>query len=179
MSEPVGPPPIPATEAEAKVLASAVRMRILRLCLHEPRTNRQLADALQMNPATVLHHVRRLVDAGFLLVQDAREGARGSREIPYQATRKSWRLSTPGVSSLLIDLLVQESARVPVDQINSSRLGIKLKAADLEVVAERLHAVLREISVLPSDPDGEEWSIFFAMHPDPDNASVPKSPSPS
>lgn len=178
MSEPVRPPPTHATEHEAKVLASAVRMRILRLCLHEPRTNRQLADALQMNPATALHHVRRLVDAGFLSAQDAREGARGSREIPYQATRKSWRLSSPGVSSLLIDLFVQEAARVPVEQINSSRLGVKLKPADLEAAAERLHAVLREISALPSDPDGEEWSIFFAMHPDPDNALVPKSGGP-
>src|SRR5262245_15016140 len=65
-------------------------MRILRLCLDEPRTNRELADRLEANPATVLHHVRTLVEHGFLEEQPARVGRRGAREKPYKATGLSW-----------------------------------------------------------------------------------------
>jgi hypothetical protein len=38
----------------------------------------------------VLYHVRRLVDTGFLVAEPARRGVRGSREVPYRATGKSW-----------------------------------------------------------------------------------------
>src|SRR4051794_4556913 len=51
----------PATVEEHKALSHPLRLRILRLCLDEPKTNRELADRLDANPATVLHHVRTLV----------------------------------------------------------------------------------------------------------------------
>src|SRR5690348_14156158 len=81
-----------ATDAEARALASGIRLRILRLCLDHPLTNKEIAARLAVNPATVLHHVRKLVETGFLAAQDERRGARGSREVPYLATGKSWRL---------------------------------------------------------------------------------------
>src|SRR5439155_18198906 len=59
----------PATEAEARALASGIRLRILRLCLDRPLTNKEIAERLDANPATVLHHVRKLVDTGFLAAQ--------------------------------------------------------------------------------------------------------------
>src|SRR3954452_12191504 len=94
MSEPGLPslsgPRRPATDAEARALASAVRLRILRLCYSEALTNKELAARLGRNPATVLHHVRTLVDTGFLEALPARRGTRGSREVPYRATGKSW-----------------------------------------------------------------------------------------
>jgi DNA-binding transcriptional ArsR family regulator len=83
----------PATETEARALASAVRLRILRLCLDTPRTNKEIAERLEANPASVLHHVRTLVETGFLTALPVRRGSRGSRERPYLATRKSWTLS--------------------------------------------------------------------------------------
>ena len=55
-----------ATDAEARALASGLRLRILRLTLDEALTNKEIADALDRNPASVLHHVRTLVDNGFL-----------------------------------------------------------------------------------------------------------------
>ena len=72
----------PADEAEAKAMASSLRLQILRLTLHEPRTNKEIATALGRNPASVLHHVRTLVDTGFLIEQPVRRGERGSREVP-------------------------------------------------------------------------------------------------
>ena len=76
----------PPDDAEAKALASSLRLQILRLALHEPRTNKEMAAALGRNPATVLHHVRTLVDTGFLIEQPVRRGVRGSREIPPSGT---------------------------------------------------------------------------------------------
>src|SRR3954454_7131215 len=80
----------PATEAEARALASAVRLRILRMCLDSAQTNKEIAGRLGVHPATTLHHVRTLVATGFLAAQAERRGARNAREVPYLATRKSW-----------------------------------------------------------------------------------------
>ncbi|MBA2554206.1 MAG: winged helix-turn-helix transcriptional regulator, partial [Geodermatophilaceae bacterium] len=72
-----------ATAAEARALSSTFRLRILRACLGEPMTNKQIAQRLGRNPATVLHHVRLLVEQGFLAPTAERRGARGAREVPY------------------------------------------------------------------------------------------------
>src|SRR3954454_16351248 len=100
------------SDADARALASTLRLRILRLCLDEPMTNREIALRLDRNPATILHHVRTLTDRGFLAAQPVRRGTRGSREVPYLATRKSWR--TPGLRSsrILIDTFLEEVALV-------------------------------------------------------------------
>ena len=42
-----------ADEAEAKAIASSLRLRILRITLHEPRTNQEIAEALGRNPASL------------------------------------------------------------------------------------------------------------------------------
>ena len=56
-----------------------------------------LAELLDLNPASCLHHVRTLVDTGFLVEQETRRGARGSRERPYLASGKSYYVDTgPG-----------------------------------------------------------------------------------
>src|SRR5215475_4607877 len=98
----------PATEAEARALASGIRMRILRLCLDRALTNKEIAALLEANPATTLHHVRTLVATGFLEAQPERRGTRGAREVPYLATGKSWvmdmsEIEVPGQGQATID----------------------------------------------------------------------------
>lgn len=85
----------PATAREAKALGHPLRLRILRLCLTRELTNRELADRLDTNPGTVLHHVRTLVDAGLLAAAPVRTGAAGALEKPYRATDESWWLDGP------------------------------------------------------------------------------------
>ena len=131
MTTAAAPTPAPrrdATEAEAKALASPLRLRILRCCLHEARTNKQIAQALGRDPASTLHHVRTLVDTGFLEAQSPRRGARGSREIPYLATGRSWGLQNPGASKTLIDTFLEEVALVPAETVDASRMGLHLTA---------------------------------------------------
>lgn len=161
----------PATEAEAKALASAVRVRILRLCLDRPLTNKEIADRLGAHPATVLHHVRTLVDTGFLTAREPRRGARGAREIPYLATRKSWRLDLTGSAEeslrALVDAFLQELRLVEDPrQVITARLGLRLDQAAYEELRDRMMALFEEYADRPPDPHGEPYSVFFALHPD-------------
>jgi len=159
----------PPDEAEAKALASPLRLRILRITLHEPRTNHEIADVLDKNPATVLHHVRTLVDTGFLIEQPVRRGRRGSREVPYLASGKSWYMDGGGPQrgrDLLLETFLQEVGALPEGTLDSARLGFRVSAADRERVMQRLRDVLEEIAALPSDPQGEPWSLYLGMHPE-------------
>jgi DNA-binding transcriptional ArsR family regulator len=159
-----------ADEAESKALASPLRLRILRLALHEPRTNKEIAQALGRDPASVLHHVRTLVDTGFLIEQPVRRGPRGSRERPYLASGKSFYVQTGDVTvgerDLLLETFLQEIVGLPPGALDSARLGFRLSQADREEVQRRLQALLDEIATMPSDPDGEPWSIYLGVHPE-------------
>jgi len=154
-------------DADAKAVASTLRMRILRLCLDEPLTNREIAERLDRNPATVLHHVRTLVDRGFLVAEPARRGARGSREVPYKATRKSWRTpGGPGMSRILIDTFLEEVALVDPDKVLTTRLGLRLDEAGMEELTARVFAVFQDFATRPPTPGGTPYSLFWALHED-------------
>jgi DNA-binding CsgD family transcriptional regulator len=165
-----------ATDAERRALASVLRLRILRLCLYEPLTNREIAQRLGRNPATVLHHVRTLVDQGFLVAGQPRRGRRGSREIPYRSTGKSWTLElaepagsagSGGASNTLLRTVLAEVALVPESEVDASRLGLQLSPEHTEELRSRLAALLDEFARRPQDPGGRRWSLFLAMHPEP------------
>jgi DNA-binding transcriptional ArsR family regulator len=81
------------TPQQTKAVASPLRLRILRLCGDRAWTNKELADRLDRDPATILHHIRLLVDAGFLEAVAVRQGKSGAYEKPYRSTGLSWRLS--------------------------------------------------------------------------------------
>jgi predicted ArsR family transcriptional regulator len=160
----------PATPAEAKALAHPLRLRILRLCLDEPLTNRELADELGRDPGTVLHHVRMLVDEGFLVAAEPRRGRRGSREKPYLATRKSWVLDfeaadrSGSVAVAVAQAFAAELGRIePSDLLTSSRLGVRLRPADLDELTGRLEELVRDIEQR-DDPDGEPVGIYLGVH---------------
>jgi DNA-binding MarR family transcriptional regulator len=159
-----------ATDDEAKALASTLRLRILRICIHEPRTNKEIAQVLGRDPASILHHVRTLVRTGFLTPQHARRGAHGAREVPYLATGKSWRLSNPGAASTMLETFLEELALVPAEDVDSSRLGLRLSSADLDEFRDRLQALLDEFADRPDDPSAQAWSFFMSLHPDPNRA---------
>lgn len=154
-------------DADARALASTVRLRILRLCLDEPLTNREIADRLGKNPATVLHHVRTLVDRGFLVADPVRRGARGSREVPYRATRKSWDAPDfPGMWQLMLSTFLEEVAEADPESVQMTRLGVRLDAAEHEELMSRVHAFFVELAARRPTPEGRPYSILFALHED-------------
>ena len=175
----------PATEAEARVLASALRLRIIRLCLGETLTNKEIAQRLGRDPASVLHHVRRLVETGFLQALPLRRGTRGAREIPYRSTGKSWTLRIEDAAEhrrtndAMLHAFLDELADARGELANVIRLGLRLRADDRTELHRRIGEVLEEFksrtaydSDDPEDSEDSEdsgdewWSVFFAIHRD-------------
>jgi len=160
----------PATEAQARALASGTRLRILRLCLSEALSNKEIATRLQRNPASVLHHVRTLVDTGFLVAQPARRGVRGAREVPYLATGLSYLVDLDEWpvrrSDAALEAFLEEVAAVGQEQLSSARLGLRLPPDQIAEFRERLQELLDEFARRPMDPDGERWSLYFGIHPE-------------
>ena len=153
--------------ARIRALASPVRMRILRLCLHEARTNKELAGELEINAGTMLHHVRSLVAQGFLRAEEPRRGARGAKEVPYRATGLSWRAGPmPNQGQILLDTFLNEIEGLDPDALGTVRLGLKLTQPNREELFARIQAIFEEYIARGPDPDGDPISIFFVEHPD-------------
>jgi DNA-binding transcriptional ArsR family regulator len=173
--EPMLPGPVlrrPATAAEAKALSHPLRMRILRLCLDQPMTNKQLAEWLGKDPGTVLHHVRTLVKTGFLIPDEVRQGEKGALEKPYRATGISWTLSLEESpvpagrdAQAMLEAFQAELAEAGPDAASGfNRLALTLNKASREELESRVLAILDEYVTRPPDPDGEPYGLLFAMH---------------
>ncbi|WP_033437153.1 ArsR/SmtB family transcription factor [Saccharothrix sp. NRRL B-16314] len=161
--------PVPrriATADEAAALASDVRLRIIRLTYDTPLTNKEIAERLGKDPATTLHHVRKLVATGFLEPQGARSGNRGAREIPYLSTGLSWQLDWRkrplAAKEAILQAFLGEVADVGVDALRQVRLVVR---ADPEELNRRLRSLFDELAAEPAHPDGERVAIYLAMYP--------------
>jgi predicted ArsR family transcriptional regulator len=156
-----------ATRAEARAMSHPLRLRIIRLCLDQALTNRELADRLGEDPATVLYHVRTLVKTGFMVPEAERRGRRGAREIPYRSTRKSWSLTFE--PDLAGNIAVIDAARAEIVEAGPDavlqlvRLGIRLKPERLAQIDRRLGELINE-ALAEDDPDGEPIGILLAVH---------------
>lgn len=150
-----------------RALAHPLRLRILRLTLNQPMTNRQLAERLDRDPGTVLHHVRTLVRGGFLAAEPVREGRRGALERPYRATGKSWQVRiTPSADHLVsvMDAVRDEILEAGADAtLSSMRLGVRLLPDDLAELRRRIRQ-LGDDFVARDHPDGEPVGILALAH---------------
>uniref|UniRef100_UPI003F993B97 hypothetical protein n=1 Tax=Mycobacterium sp. TaxID=1785 RepID=UPI003F993B97 len=138
-----------------------------RICIGQAHTNKEIAGLLDRDPASVLHHIRTLVRTGFLEPQEVRRGARGAREIPYLATKKSWQLSVPSSSRTMLSTFLEEVALVPGEQVDSTRLGLRLSPDDMAEFRDTLRHLLDDFAGRPDDPAAPAWSVFVVVHPDP------------
>ena len=117
----------PEAEARMRALSSPLRLRVLRLCAFESRTNKELAELLDINPGTMLHHVRTLVQTGYLAAEPERAGAQGAREIPYRATGLSWRTSMPErIPRARRDVPAADRGTSTTTSLDTTWLGLKL-----------------------------------------------------
>jgi DNA-binding transcriptional ArsR family regulator len=165
----------PATPAEAKALAHPLRLRILRLCNDQALTNKQLAERLGKDPGTVLHHVRTLVETGFLAPGEVRQGERGTLEKPYRSTGKSWSLSlgddpameTSASQAMVEAFLAELEEAGPGAATGFTRLALTLDDDSLKELQSRAQALFDEFVDRPPDPDGQRYSLFLGMHRQP------------
>lgn len=153
-------------QARGRALSSPVRLRILRLCLHKGRTNKEIAEILDLNPATALHHVRTLLATGFLRAEESRTGNRGAKEIPYRATGLSWGSKMPNAAPILVETFLQEIDGLNPSEIDVWRLGIRLNDANRAEMMRKIRGVLEEYTQRESDEDGTATSIMLAHHLD-------------
>jgi DNA-binding transcriptional ArsR family regulator len=177
----------PATPAEAKALSSPLRLRILRLCLDQALTNKQLAERLGRDPGTVLHHVRTLVRTGFLTPEEVRQGEKGALERPYRSTGKSWTLSlgkdptteTNATQAMLEAFLAELAEAGPGAARDFTRLALTLDDGSLKELETRLREVFDDFAARPPDPGGRPYGLLFGMHllADPDPGAQPSAPS--
>lgn len=158
----------PASEAEAAALASGIRLRIIRLTYAEALTNKEIAQRLGRDPATTLHHVRKLVDTGFLAPQPARRGNRGAKEIPYLSTGKSWDLSGEGdeaLSEAMLEAYLAEIAGLDRGELDQSRLVVRVDAEARREFEQRLADLLDEFKNRSTPEGAEQFAIYVAVYP--------------
>ncbi|MBY8849224.1 winged helix-turn-helix domain-containing protein [Saccharothrix sp. MB29] len=155
-----------ATAEQAAALASDVRLRIIRLTHETPMTNKELAERLGKDPATTLHHVRKLVATGFLEPQAERAGNRGAREVPYLSTGLSWRLRWDpeplATKEAVLQAFLGEVSEVGVDAVKQIRLVLR---TDPEELNRRITALFLELAEKPAHPDGERVADYQATYP--------------
>lgn len=153
--------------ARARALSSPVRWRILRACLDEDLTNKELADRLGVNPGSMLHHVRTLVGTGFLAAGEHRRGQRNALEIPYRTTELVW--AAGGSSAAFGDFLLSEvdAAR---EQGGTRARQVVIRADDdgRAELERRIQEVLEEFRAkgagLPEGAGGS-WSVVVSVRP--------------
>ncbi|WP_436889412.1 ArsR/SmtB family transcription factor [Nocardiopsis dassonvillei] len=161
----------PATPEETKALGHPLRVRILRLCLDE-LTNKELAERLGVSPGTVLYHVRRLVDVGFLVPGTPRTGPSGALEKPYRATGETWWLESPlqEAAPPAVHAPVQAFRREldeagPGSVRTFSRFALHLSDEDLAELDRRIVAVLDEfVATDDRRRDHPRYSGMFMLH---------------
>ncbi|UQS26331.1 helix-turn-helix domain-containing protein [Amycolatopsis thermalba] len=158
----------PATEAEAAALASGIRLRIIRLTYAEALTNKEIAQRLGRDPATTLHHVRKLVDTGFLAPQPVRRGNRGAKEIPYLSTGKSWDLSgkdSEALAEAMLEAYLAEVAELDRGELDQSRLVIRVAPGERREFERRLAGLLDEFRNRSTPEGDEQFAVYVATYP--------------
>ncbi|WP_018686226.1 ArsR/SmtB family transcription factor [Actinokineospora enzanensis] len=152
-------------------MGSAIRLRIIRLTHQRALTNKEIAERLDKDPATTLHHIRKLVATGFLEAQPARRGNRGAKEIPYLSTGLSWRLSAghggPRVSiaEAMLQAYLTEVSDAGLAAIDQSRMVVQVDAAARLELMDRMGALLDEFAARPPDPDVQRTAVYVAFYP--------------
>ncbi|MFK0249853.1 ArsR/SmtB family transcription factor [Amycolatopsis azurea] len=156
-----------ATEAEIAAMASGIRLRIIRLTFSEALTNKELAGRLDRDPATTLHHVRKLVDAGFLEALPPRRGTRGAKEIPYRSTGLSWHLDSRdrGIDQAIFEAYLAEIADVGFDEVQQTRLVVQVPDEQITEFETRLMELVDDFMNRPVDPDAKRTAIYLSKYP--------------
>jgi DNA-binding Lrp family transcriptional regulator len=131
-------------------------------------TNKELAERLGRDPATTLHHVRKLVETGFLAAQPQRRGTRGAKEIPYLSTGLSWQLDSHHsrrVDEAILEAYLAEIAETDFEHVNQTRLVVQVSPDAREEFERRLDELLEEFRNRPVEPGAERTAIYLATYP--------------
>lgn len=131
-----------------KLLASALRTRILHLTADTPMTAKEVADRLGESPGNVHYHMRLLLQGGLLEIVETRK-VRGVTQKYYRARATAFRLEDPdGVRS------------------TASRVDGVMALTDAEVeqrlmeVGTLLHRWEKQASIAPREGATNRWVLM-------------------
>lgn len=152
---------------QIKALGHPVRTRILTLLDDRPRSAKELAEALEMTPGRIGHHLKTLERAGLVEVVSERP-VRAVVERFYGPTHHSIRLDVPGVDRLRFALnqAAMEAAGPDTQPIDD---GVRLVSNRIpteraEEFASRLADLAAEFAAEPSDTDADVFSLLAAVY---------------
>jgi DNA-binding transcriptional ArsR family regulator len=157
------------TLEESRALAHPVRLRIIRELYDGPLTNNELAHRLGRGKATVLHHVRALLESGFVEALPPRPGPRGSREQPYRGTGKSWTLAMelgpePGAGMDATLVAVLEELRSAGDRLLECRAVLRLDETEVDDLRHRLQSILDDFAARRPTPGGRKVGVYLNLY---------------
>jgi DNA-binding HxlR family transcriptional regulator len=107
-----------------RALADPVRLRILGAIVEQPKTGRELSDALGLTPPTISHHIAKLNEAGLIRVTE--EGTRHYYTLDEQALRTAHRESSAAMPERSEE--PSEDARERAKILNDFFAGDRLKS---------------------------------------------------
>ena len=67
---------------------------------------------------------------------------------------------------LLLTTFLEEIRGWPPGGSTAPGFGFRLNAEDRERVLGRFRSCFEEIAAMPSDPEGEPWSLYLGTHPE-------------
>src|SRR6478752_7410664 len=95
-----------------RALADPARLRILGAIVEQPKTGRELSDALGLTPPTISHHIAKLNEAGLIRVTE--EGTRHLYSLDEQALRAAHHASSTALPARTEDSSDEERERAKV-----------------------------------------------------------------
>lgn len=162
------------TMEQFKAISDPVRMRILRIILHQPATAKQLADRLKASPGAIGHHLHVLEAAGLAQVVALRV-TRGIIARYYTRTARIFMYDMPqeltGPGSVSVEFLTDardELADAFLDYKEDTALysgfpHARLSRAMAETYAARLRELSEDFLQEPNDPEGEVYGMSIAL----------------
>lgn len=190
--------PMPADEyvlddpAKIAVLAKPVRGRLLTLIHRQPRTVKQLAEAMEVPVTRLYYHLNLLVEAGLIRVVATRK-AGAQTESAYAVTARSFRLDPDVMNADDLDGVIEgvtslldyakaglaeaiRGRRLRMGDPSDRRSLLALAPIRMTPDAQRAFVAAMEAFLdehLSPDAEGEEMLILTAVFPD--VASAPRS----
>lgn len=139
------------TTEQAKLLESALRIKIINILSQEPRTSKQVADLLNKTPGNIHYHIQKLYDGGLLeLVKTQAVG--GVTEKYYRS--KSTTFKQPVLPEYVY---VKES---PTYDISTRLL---LSEDQLKQFKRDFESLFDKWEAMNTDTEGLEYGITFQI----------------
>ncbi|MGZ4031153.1 MAG: ArsR/SmtB family transcription factor [Tumebacillaceae bacterium] len=143
------------TIEQSKLLASAIRTKILSIIENTPHTAKQVADLLQKTPGNVHYHMQRLYEGGIINLVESREVG-GVVEKYYLANAVTF---TPMHDEANPDYQMDHD--IAYRSAKRIRTRLLLSQADFEQMTAEIYELMgRWVAKLPVEGEQEEMSEY-------------------